>query len=135
VVVTSPKQNIKSIPDLLKAAKAQPDKFAHASSGPGTTSHLVMELIKADAGITMIHVGYRGGAPAMQALMAGEVQTGVEGLPSLVGQIKAGAIVPLAESPASFQPSKAQTMTGSTSTGSSSNSIIRPPRLPRRAPW
>ena len=73
VVVTSPKQNIKSIPDLLKAAKAQPDKFAHASSGPGTTSHLVMELIKADAGITMIHVGYRGGAPAMQALMAGEV--------------------------------------------------------------
>ncbi len=96
VVVTSPKQNIKSIPDLLKAAKAQPDKFAHASSGPGTTSHLVMELIKADAGITMIHVGYRGGAPAMQALMAGEVQTGVEGLPSLVGQIKAGVIVPLA---------------------------------------
>ena len=96
VVVTSPKQNIKSIPDLLKAAKAQPDKLAHASSGPGTTSHLVMELIKADAAISMIHVGYRGGAPAMQALMAGEVQTGVEGLPSLVGQIKAGAIVPLA---------------------------------------
>jgi tripartite-type tricarboxylate transporter receptor subunit TctC len=44
----------------------------------------------------MTHVGYRGGAPAMQAVMAGEVQTGVEGLPSLVGQIKAGAIVPLA---------------------------------------
>jgi len=96
VVVTSPKQSFKTLPELVAAAKAQPDKLAHASSGPGTTSHLVMELIKADAGIKLTHVGYRGGAPAMQAVMAGEVQTGVEGLPSLVGQIKAGAIVPLA---------------------------------------
>lgn len=96
VVVTSPKQSFKTLPELVAAAKAQPDKLAHASSGPGTTSHLVMELIKADAGIKLTHVGYRGGAPAMQAVMAGEVQSGVEGLPSLVGQIKAGTIVPLA---------------------------------------
>lgn len=96
VVVTSPKQSFKTLPDLIAAAKVQPDKLAHASSGPGTTSHLVMELIKADAGIKLTHVGYRGGSPAMQAVMAGDVQTGVEGLPSLVGQIKAGAIVPLA---------------------------------------
>ena len=96
VVVTSPKQSFKTLPDLIAAAKSQPDKLAHSSSGIGTTSHLVMELIKADAGIKLTHVGYRGGAPAMQALMAGDVQSGVEGLPSLVGQIKAGAIVPLA---------------------------------------
>jgi tripartite-type tricarboxylate transporter receptor subunit TctC len=96
VVVTSPKQNFKTVPELIAAAKAQPDKLAHASSGAGSTSHLVMELIKADAGIKLTHVGYRGGAPAMQAVMAGDVQAGVEGLPSLVGQIKAGAIVPLA---------------------------------------
>ncbi len=96
VVVTSPKQNFKSIPEMIAAAKAQPDKLAHASSGPGTTSHLVMELVKADAGIKLTHVGYRGGAPAIQAVMAGEVQVGVEGLPSLVGQIKSGAVVPLA---------------------------------------
>ncbi len=96
VVVTSPKQSFKTVPELIAAAKAQPDKLAHASSGAGSTSHLVMELIKADAGIKLTHVGYRGGAPAMQAVMAGDVQAGVEGLPSLVGQIKAGAIVPLA---------------------------------------
>jgi tripartite-type tricarboxylate transporter receptor subunit TctC len=96
VVVTSPKQNFKTLPELIAAAKAQPEKLAHASSGPGTTSHLVMELIKADAGIKLTHVGYRGGAPAMQAVMAGDVQAGVEGLPSLVGQIKSGNIVPLA---------------------------------------
>jgi len=96
VVVTSPKQPFKTLPDLIAAAKAQPGKLNHASSGPGTTSHLVMELIKADAGITMTHVGYRGGAPAMQAVMAGEVQAGVEGLPSIVGNIKSGTIVALA---------------------------------------
>lgn len=96
VVVTSPKQNFKTLPDLISAAKAQPDKLAHASSGPGTTSHLVMELVKADAGIKLTHVGYRGGAPAIQAVMAGDVQVGVEGLPSLVGHIKAGTVVPLA---------------------------------------
>jgi tripartite-type tricarboxylate transporter receptor subunit TctC len=96
VVVTSPKQPFKTLPDLIAAAKAQPGKLNHASSGPGTTSHLVMELVKADAGITMTHVGYRGGAPAMQAVMAGEVQAGVEGLPSIVGNIKSGTIVALA---------------------------------------
>lgn len=96
VVVTSPKQAFKTMPEFIAAAKAQPDKMAHASSGPGTTSHLVMELVKADAGIKLTHVGYRGGAPAIQAVMAGEVQVGVEGLPSLVGHIKAGSVVPLA---------------------------------------
>lgn len=96
VVVTSPKQGFKTMPEFIAAAKAQPNKMAHASSGPGTTSHLVMELVKADADIKLTHVGYRGGAPAIQAVMAGEVQVGVEGLPSLVGQIKAGQVVPLA---------------------------------------
>lgn len=95
VVVTSPKQNFKTLPEMIAAAKAQPDRLAHASSGAGTTSHLVMELVKADAGIKLTHVGYRGGAPAIQAVMAGDVQVGVEGLPSLVGQIKAGSVVPL----------------------------------------
>lgn len=104
VVVTNPKQPIKTVPELIAAAKAQPDRLAHASSGPGTTSHLVMELIKADAGIRMTHVGYRGGAPAMQAVMAGEVQAGVEGLPSLVGQIKAGTLAPLAVTSATRSP-------------------------------
>ncbi len=95
VVVTSPKQAFKSLPEFIATAKAQPDKLAHASSGAGTTSHLVMELVKADAGIKLTHVGYRGGAPAVQAVMAGDVQVGVEGLPSLVGQIKSGAVVAL----------------------------------------
>jgi tripartite-type tricarboxylate transporter receptor subunit TctC len=104
VVVTSPKQPFKTMPELIAAAKAQPDKLNHASSGPGTTSHLVMELVKADAGIKMTHVGYRGGAPAMQAVLAGEVQAGVEGLPSIVSQIKAGTLIALGVTSAKRSP-------------------------------
>lgn len=96
VVVANPNQPIKTIPDLIAAARAKPDSISHGSSGQGTTSHLVMELVKADANLKMIHVPYRGGAPTVQAVIAGEIQTGVEGLPSLVGQIQAGKVTPLA---------------------------------------
>lgn len=96
VVVTNPKQPIKSIPDLIKAAKADPGGVTHASSGQGTTSHLVMELIKADANVKMNHISYRGGAPAILAVITGEVQVGVEGIPSLMGHIKSGTVLPLA---------------------------------------
>ena len=96
VVVANPNQPIKSIPDLIAAARAKPDSIAHGSSGQGSTSHLVMELIKADANLKMIHVAYRGGAPTVQAVIAGEIQTGVEGLPSLVGQIQSGKVTALA---------------------------------------
>ncbi|MEO7940516.1 MAG: tripartite tricarboxylate transporter substrate binding protein [Burkholderiaceae bacterium] len=96
VVVANPNQPIKTIPDLIAAARAKPDTISHGSSGQGTTSHLVMELVKADANLKMIHVPYRGGAPTVQAVIAGEIQTGVEGLPSLVGQIQAGKVTALA---------------------------------------
>ncbi len=104
VVVANPNQPIKTIPDLIAAARAKPDTIAHGSSGQGTTSHLVMELIKADAGLKMTHVAYRGGAPTVQAVMSGEIQTGVEGLPSLVGQIKSGKVTPLAVTSAKRSP-------------------------------
>ncbi|MBL8384114.1 MAG: tripartite tricarboxylate transporter substrate binding protein [Burkholderiales bacterium] len=96
VVIANPKGSIRSVPDLIREAKAKPDGLSHASSGQGTTSHLVMELIKAEGGLKMVHVGYRGGAPATQAVAAGDVQVGVEGIPSLVGQIKGGLVLPLA---------------------------------------
>jgi tripartite-type tricarboxylate transporter receptor subunit TctC len=104
VVIVGPKGNIKSIPDLIRAARAKPDGLSHSSSGQGTTSHLAMELIKADAGLKMVHVGYRGGAPATQAVAAGDVQVGIEGMPSLVGQIKGGLLLPLAVTSAKRSP-------------------------------
>ena len=104
VVIASPKGTLRSIPDLIAQARAKPDGLSHASSGQGTTSHLVMELIKADAGLKMLHIGYRGGAPATQAVAAGDVQVGVEGIPSLVGQIKGGLVLPLAVTSAQRSP-------------------------------
>lgn len=104
VVVANPNQPIKTIPDLIAAARAKPDTIAHGSSGQGTTSHLVMELIKADANLKMTHVAYRGGAPTVQAVMSGEIQTGVEGLPSLVSQIKSGRVTALAVTSAKRSP-------------------------------
>ena len=96
VVVANPKVGIKSIPELIAEARARPGVLSHASSGQGSTAHLAMELIKADANLKMLHVGYRGGSPAMLAVIAGDVQFGVEGIPSLMGQLKAGQLLPLA---------------------------------------
>jgi tripartite-type tricarboxylate transporter receptor subunit TctC len=83
---------VKNFDELIAYAKARPGKLNHASSGSGSTSHLVMELIKAAAGLEIVHVPFRGGSPATQAVIAGDVQMGVEGLPSLPAHIKAGTI-------------------------------------------
>jgi tripartite-type tricarboxylate transporter receptor subunit TctC len=92
VLIVNPKLPVQNMEELIAYAKANPGKLNHASSGTGSTAHLVMELIKAAAGLTITHVPFRGGAPATQAVIAGDVQVGVEGLPSLPGHLKAGSI-------------------------------------------
>ena len=92
VLFVNPSLPPRTLAELIEYAKARPGKLNHASSGSGSTSHLVMELIKAAAGLQIVHVPYRGGAPATQAVIAGDVQMGVEGLPSLPGHLKGGTI-------------------------------------------
>ena len=92
VLIVNPNVPARTLPELIAYAKANPGKLNHASSGTGSTAHLVMELIKAAAGLTITHVPFRGGSPATQAVIAGDVQMGVEGLPSLPGHLKAGSI-------------------------------------------
>jgi len=96
VLVVNPKLPVRTVAELVSWVGTQGGKVNYASSGRGTTSHLVMELIRAEAKLEMTHVPYRGGAPAIQALIGGEVQVAVEGLPSLPGQLAAGTIRPLA---------------------------------------
>lgn len=96
VLVVNPKLPVNSLQELIAYAKERPGKLNFASSGQGSTSHLVMELIKADAKLDLVHVPYRGGSPAIQAVIAGDVQMGVEGLPSLPAHLKAGTIRPIA---------------------------------------
>ncbi len=96
VMVVAPNGPIRSLADLLAAARARPGTLNYASSGNGTTSHLAFELLRAASNIDMVHVPFRGGTPAIQAVMAGEVQVALEGLPSLPGFLSAGQLRPIA---------------------------------------
>ena len=84
VLVVNAKSGIDSLETLLKQAKADPEKFTYSSAGPGTTPHIAMELLKDEAGINLLHVPYKGAAPAITAVLAGEVHaTMVDLLPVL----------------------------------------------------
>ncbi|MFM2150450.1 MAG: hypothetical protein RLZZ187_2756 [Pseudomonadota bacterium] len=96
VMVVSPQSPIRSVADLIAAAKARPGALNYASSGNGTTSHLAFELIRAAAGIDIVHVPFRGGTPAIQAVMQNEVQVALEGIPSLPAFLSAGTLRPIA---------------------------------------
>src|SRR5204862_7786216 len=74
VVVTSPSISVTTIPELIAYAKANPAKLNVGSSGVGGVSHVAGELFKIMTGIEMMHVPYRGGAPALTDLLAGQVQ-------------------------------------------------------------
>jgi tripartite-type tricarboxylate transporter receptor subunit TctC len=67
---------VKTVPELIDYAKKQPDKVNFGSAGLGATSHLAMELLMSMAGVRLTHIPYRGGGPAQQALIAGEVNVG-----------------------------------------------------------
>lgn len=73
VLVVNPELPVKTVAELIAYAKANPEKLAHPSSGNGTLSHLGMEVFKQRAGITILHVPYRGSVPAMTDLMTGIV--------------------------------------------------------------
>lgn len=104
VLIVNPNLPAKNLEELIAYVKARPGKLNHASSGTGSTSHLVMELIKAAAGLEILHVPFRGGSPATQAVIAGDVQMGVEGLPSLPAHLRAGTIRPIAVTSAQRAP-------------------------------
>jgi tripartite-type tricarboxylate transporter receptor subunit TctC len=92
VVVVNPNGPIRSIADLVAAARARPGALTFGSSGAGSTAHLAVELLRAATGIDMVHVPFRGGTQAVQAVMQNEVQVAVEGLPSLPGFLSGGQL-------------------------------------------
>jgi tripartite-type tricarboxylate transporter receptor subunit TctC len=78
LLVVNPSVPVKTVPELIAYAKANPDKLANPSSGNGTLSHLGMEVFKQRAGISILHVPYRGSVPAMTDLMTGIVGVGMD---------------------------------------------------------
>ena len=90
--LVNPKVPAKSLSEFVALARAEPGKFNYASPGAATQTHLVVELFSQKAGIKMQHVPYRGGSPAMQAMVAGDTHfTAISTLLSLP-QIQAGAL-------------------------------------------
>jgi tripartite-type tricarboxylate transporter receptor subunit TctC len=96
VVVVHPSMPVKSIKELIAYAKANPGKITYGSSGAGNAGHLGTELFCTMTGTKMVHVPYKGGAPAMLDLLAGAVQLVFSSAPTAVPQVKAGKIRALA---------------------------------------
>jgi tripartite-type tricarboxylate transporter receptor subunit TctC len=81
---------VKTIPEFITYAKANPGKISMASAGIGSTGHLAGELMKMMAGIDFVHVPYRGNAPAITDLLSGQVQILFASLPSSIEYVRAG---------------------------------------------
>jgi len=91
-LVVNPSQPIKNVQDLISFAKANPNKLTFGSAGTGTTQHLAGELFKSMTGVNIMHVPYRGGAPAMTDLLGGQISMMFVQAPSALQQVKSGRI-------------------------------------------
>jgi tripartite-type tricarboxylate transporter receptor subunit TctC len=96
VLVLNPAVPANSVAGLIAYAKANPGKLSFGSGSNGSAGHLAGELFKTEAGVDMVHVPYKGGAPAMQALLAGQVQLMFDNLANSTQQVKAGKLKALA---------------------------------------
>ena len=95
VLAVTPQFGIKTVNELVALAKAKPGTIAFASTGIGSPPHLAQELLAASAGVQFLHVPYRGAAPALTDLLAGQVQVLSADVPVLIAQIRAGNLVPI----------------------------------------
>ena len=82
LLVVNPRVPARSTEELIALAKRQPGVLNYGSGGNGSTGHLITEMFRSQAGIEVVHVPFRGGAPAAQALVSGDVQFVIDGLPT-----------------------------------------------------
>jgi tripartite-type tricarboxylate transporter receptor subunit TctC len=96
VMEVHPSLPVKTVPEFIAYAKANPGKINYASAGSGTSQHMAGELFKMMAGVEMVHVPYRGAAPALTDLLAGQVQIMFDNMTSSVEHVRAGRLRGLA---------------------------------------
>ncbi len=96
VIAVTERLPVRTLQEFISYAKQKPGEIAYASSGAGTTTHAATELFRLAAGIELLHVPYRGSGPAMNDLVAGNVQLMVDQIASSIGQINEGRIRALA---------------------------------------
>jgi tripartite-type tricarboxylate transporter receptor subunit TctC len=96
LLVVNPSTPVKNVKELIALAKAKPGELAYASAGNGTSQHLSGELFKKMSGVDMIHIPYKGSAPAVTDLIGGQVQLMFDNIPSSLPQVRAGKLRALA---------------------------------------
>jgi len=96
VMEVNPSLPVKTVPEFIAYAKANPGKINMASAGSGSSQHMAGELFKMMAGVDMVHVPYRGAAPALTDLLAGQVQIMFDNMTSSVEHVRAGKLRGLA---------------------------------------
>ncbi len=104
LLVAHPGAGFRSVAELLQAAKARPGALFFASSGNGSPGHLSGELFKNMGGVNIVHVPYKGGAPANTAVLAGDAQITFATMPAVLPQVKGGRLLGLAVTTAQRSP-------------------------------
>jgi tripartite-type tricarboxylate transporter receptor subunit TctC len=100
ILIVNPKLPAQNLAEFIALAKARPGSLTYASSGNGSVNHLLGEMLKADTGIDMLHVPYRGVAPAITDVIGGQVDAAFSSVPSVLQMIRAGNVRALAVSSA-----------------------------------
>ena len=139
ILVVNPAVPAHSVRELIDLAKAKPGTLSYASTGNGTPTHLAAELFKHMAGVDIVHVPYKGGAPAAVDLLAGQVQLSFISAPAVMPHVKSGRLRALAVTNARRSQLLPQlpTIAESGLPGYESegwHGLCGPARLPRRSP-
>jgi tripartite-type tricarboxylate transporter receptor subunit TctC len=95
VLVVSSGAPYRSLKDVVADAAARPGQIPYSSVGVGSPHHLIMEMLKARTGIDLVHVPYKGAAPQMQDMVAGQIQIGFSSVSSAIAMITSGSVRPL----------------------------------------
>jgi tripartite-type tricarboxylate transporter receptor subunit TctC len=91
-IVVANKNGVKNLQELLAIAKQKPDSMSYGMSGNGTSAHLAGELLNYMAGVNILAIPYKGGAPALTAVMAGDIPMSINPMPEVVGQLDGGQV-------------------------------------------
>lgn len=96
ILVVNPSLPVRNVPELLAYLRQHPGEVNYGSAGNGSSSHLAMELLQHQAGVKMVHVAFRGGGPAMNDLLAGNVSLAFDSFASAMPHVQAGKLRALA---------------------------------------
>ncbi len=104
ILVVHPSLPVRTVNDLIKLAKSKPGQINYGSVGPGSPQHMGMELLKSMAGVNLVHIPYKGTAPAMTELIAGQISAMFNSMPSVLPHIASGRLRGIAVGSAKRSP-------------------------------